>query len=255
MSKSLSLEIFNDKKVAARLAAMNPLGASEADRAYRVLVAQVKTPALAKCTPNSLLLAACNVAKLGLNPDPQLGHVYLVPFGNQATVIVGYKGFVELARRSGKVDEVEVELVYEKDEFEYEIRTNETHLRHRPAVFEKDRGKLLGGYAYIRFIESGRRQYHVVSAHEIEKAHKVSRASSRGPWVDHVEAMQRKTVARRGAAFWPLSAELARAADLDYRADEDKPQGREEDLEDVLDAEVLDEGTTKIGASPEKEMT
>lgn len=250
---SLSLEIFNDKKVAARLAAMNPLGPSEADRAYRVLVAQVKTPALAKCTPNSLLLAACNVAKLGLNPDPQLGHVYLVPFGNTATVIVGYKGFIELARRSERVTIAKADLIYEGDVFEFYEGADKTHFRHSPAWMEKKPpGDLIGGFALLQFTD-GARQVHVISAKEINKARERSRASSRGPWVDDTEAMQRKTVIRRAATFWPLSAELARAADLDYRADEEKPQGREEDLEDVLDAEVLNEGTTKIGAGPEKE--
>lgn len=251
MSKSLSLAIFDDAKVAARLRALNPLGSADADRAYRVLVAQIKTPALAKCSSQSLLLAACNVAKLGLNPDPQLGHVYLVPFGEQATVIVGYKGFIELARRSERVTIAKADLIYAGDLFEYFEGADRTHFRHAPAWMRGEKqGELLGGYALLQFTD-GSRQVHVIGAAEIDKARQRSRASSRGPWIDDREAMQRKTVIRRAATYWPLSAELARAVDLDHRADEGQPQGREEELGEVLDAEILDEGTRKIGEKKE----
>lgn len=58
-------------------------------------------PALQQCTVASILSAALLGETLELSPSPQLGHYYLVPFKSKATFIMGYKGYIQLALRSG----------------------------------------------------------------------------------------------------------------------------------------------------------
>src|SRR5690348_12059314 len=70
-----------------------------ADRLIKVALGCVmKTPALQKCTAASLLQSVIVAAELGLEPGGALGHLYLVPYGNTCTPIVGYRGFIELMR-------------------------------------------------------------------------------------------------------------------------------------------------------------
>src|SRR6185437_2021004 len=66
-----------------------------------------RTPALLACTPQSIVLAVMQAAELGLEPGGLLGESYLVPYGSEAKLIVGYRGLVALARRSGTLASIE----------------------------------------------------------------------------------------------------------------------------------------------------
>lgn len=138
-------------KVAAKH--MNP------ERMMRVMANAVRTtPKLAACDPLSMLGALMNCAALGLEPNTPLGHAYLIPFENkkkkivEVQMIVGYKGFIDLARRSGQLANIHVDMVYDDDEhFSHEYGSDQ-HLRHRPGP---RKGKRLGAYCYVRLSLSG----------------------------------------------------------------------------------------------------
>ena len=76
--------------------------------ATAIISAVSANPALQECTPSSVLSAAIQGVSLGLAPSPQLGQFYMVPFKNnkagttEATFIPGYKGYIQLAYRSGQ---------------------------------------------------------------------------------------------------------------------------------------------------------
>ena len=59
-----------------------------------------KTPKLLSCTQTSLFSAIAQASTLGLEMDGTLGQAYLVPYGSECTLIVGYKGLLSLMRRS-----------------------------------------------------------------------------------------------------------------------------------------------------------
>src|SRR5690554_3088052 len=108
------------------------------DRLARIATTVLRqTPQLGQCTPESFLGALMTCAQLGLEPGP-LGHAYLVPFKNnktgmfEVTFIPGYRGLVELARRSGQVQSVQAHVVREGDRFDYEFGLN-PKLEHKPA--------------------------------------------------------------------------------------------------------------------------
>src|SRR5690606_28083055 len=117
------------------------------DRMLRIAMTVVRqTPDLQKCTVPSVLGALMQAAQLGLEPGI-LGHCYLVPFRNGRTgqhevqFIIGYKGLIDLARRSGNIQSIAAHPVYENDLFEFEYGLNE-RLRHVPYYAREDRREL-----------------------------------------------------------------------------------------------------------------
>ena len=107
----------------------------DADRFYEISINLVRSSTdLSKCTPASISMAIYGCARLGLMPDPALGHVYVVPFGEIATVIPGYMGFMELARRSSKIGAIHTELVRKDDDFRYWVDEHGPHLTHEPGL-------------------------------------------------------------------------------------------------------------------------
>ena len=89
-------------------------------------IAGSRTPKLLQCTPLSMLDAMVRCAELGLMPST-LGTAYLIPYENrknntvECQLIIGYRGLVELARRSGQIARIEAHIVYKQDEFTVEF--------------------------------------------------------------------------------------------------------------------------------------
>lgn len=178
-----------------------------AERLVRIaLGALSRTPALSQCSQESVLLSLLVAARLGLEPDGVLGSAYLVPYGRQCQLIVGYRGLVDLARRSGKVQTVISRVVYQRDTFKVVYGTRDS-IRHVPTD-EVDAGEWTHVYAVAFFVD-GTRQFEVMSRAQVMAIKQRSRASSNGPWVTDEVEMARKTVIRRLAKSLPLSVEFA----------------------------------------------
>ena len=95
------------------------------ERFTRMVLSALSTnPKLAACTPKSFLGAMMSAAQLGLEPNTPLGQAYLIPYRNKGVdevqFQIGYKGLVDLAYRSGEVEVVQAQTVYENDKFECE---------------------------------------------------------------------------------------------------------------------------------------
>ena len=167
-------------------------------------------------------------AQLGLEPGGALGHAYLLPFENrkkgvtEVQFIVGYRGMIDLARRSGQILSLEARAVYAADKFHVALGLN-PDLTHEPAWEADDRGPLRFVYAVAK-LKDGGTQFEVMSRAEIERVRAKSRAGQSGPWVDHFEEMAKKTVIRRLFKYLPVSIELAGAVEQDERVDVDLPQ-------------------------------
>jgi len=90
------------------------------DKMARVVITAItRTPKLLDCTPQSIMRAVIEASQLGLMPDGVLGHGYILPYKKTAVFIPGYKGLLDLARRSGELSWVQAHVVYENDEFSY----------------------------------------------------------------------------------------------------------------------------------------
>jgi recombination protein RecT len=155
-------------------------------------------------------------AQLGLEPG-LIGHCYFVPFKNGKTgqsdvqFIIGYKGMIDLARRSGNIESIYAHAVYENDTFEYEYGLH-PKLVHKPAM--TNRGEFIGAYAVAHFKDGGY-QFEFMPKEEIEKRRKRSRAANNGPWVTDYEEMAKKTVIRHMWKYLPISIEIQQAVTQD----------------------------------------
>lgn len=177
-------------------------------------------PMLKQCDVASLVRQLLTCAQLGLVPDGIRGQAYLIPFRNRKKNIVevqlipGYRGLMDLARRSGEVIRIESRVVRDGDHFEFEYGLNPT-LIHKPTQAGGG-GKLLAVYA-IGWLKDGSSQFDMMWKADVDKIRERSRASGAGPWVTDYDAMAQKTVTRRLCKWLPSSSELAQAIALDER--------------------------------------
>lgn len=195
------------------------------ERMIRVaMTALQKTPKLAECDQRSLIGAIIQSAELGLEPNTPLGYAYLIPYWNsqtkrnEAQLMVGYRGFMALARRSGQVQGIYAEIVYEKDFFEITYGLDK-NLTHKPALNIEDRGAMIGAYAVAKF-KDGYTDFEYMDAIQIGKIRARSKSADTGPWVTDTGEMWRKTPIRRLSKRLPLSIEdatYAKALDVEEK--------------------------------------
>ena len=195
-----------------------------ADRLMRIALTEVrKVPALGKCNVQSFMGAIMQCAQLGIEPGAALGHAYLLPFGNgkasdglaNCQLIIGYRGMIDLARRSGQIISLTARTVHAADTFSYAYGLDET-LEHVPAT--GDRGDLTHVYAVAK-LKGGGIQFEVMSKADVLKVKASSKAGNNGPWVSHFDEMAKKTVIRRLFKYLPVSIEMTQAVVLDEKAD------------------------------------
>lgn len=186
------------------------------DRFVRIILTEIsKNPKLAQCHPQTILGAVMTAAQLGLEFGP-LGHAYLVPYKGKCSLIVGYKGYIDLARRSGQLRSIVARAVHERDQFEFAFGTEET-LRHRPCL-DAAPGPAIAYYGIAR-LQDGDPIHLVLSPTDVERfrLRSMSGASddTNSPWRTDYDAMAMKTVIRRMVPWLPLSVEAARAIETD----------------------------------------
>lgn len=184
------------------------------ERLMKVAVgALMKSPNLQKCTPTSLMNCFIGAAEVGLEPGGVLGHAYLVPYGDTATLIIGYRGLIELMRRTGELASIRCVVVHEKDTFKLTEGIEQT-IRHEPFL-AGDAGSLKFVYCVAK-LKDGSVQVELMTRHQIEEIRKRSRAGQSGPWVTDFEEMAKKTVLRRAAKYLPVASErFQKAIEID----------------------------------------
>lgn len=181
------------------------------ERFMRVaLTALTKTPKLVNCTKESLMTCLLDCSSLGIEPDGRKAH--LIPYGNVCTLIIDYKGLVDLARRSGDVAYIHADVVREKDEFDYAYGSN-AFLKHKPAADK--RGSVTQVYSFVK-LKDGSESFIVMSVTEIEAVRKRSKAANNGPWCSDWDEMAKKTAFRRHSKWLPLSSEFQEANEKDF---------------------------------------
>lgn len=175
------------------------------DRLCRVFMTCVrKNPKLARCSQQSLAAALMQCSELGLEPGSALGHVWLIPYKTECTTIIGYKGLVELMRRSGEIKSLSVNIVYEQDLFEYELGLNQD-LKHVPSKKPvSERGEITHAYFVAHFINGGH-HVEVMDRSEINAIRDNSQGKDQDPWKKHYGEMARKTVLRRASKLMPTA--------------------------------------------------
>lgn len=192
-----------------------------ADRMVRIALTELrKSPKLSECEPMSFVASVMLCAQLGLEVGV-LGQAFLVPFRNNKTgttdcqFILGYKGMIDLARRSGEIISIAAHCVYSNDAFTYSYGLNES-LEHKPTTNE--RGTFVAVYAVAK-LKGGGHQFEVMSKIDVNFIRSKSKSSSSGPWVTDYDEMARKTAIRKLFKYLPASVEMQQAVSYEEQAE------------------------------------
>jgi recombination protein RecT len=178
-----------------------------------------RTPSLLNCTAMSVKKALLNCAAMRLWPDTPQQHAHMIPYKTDCTLIVGYRGLLELMWRSGKLRDIYCESVHEADIFDVKLGT-EKRLHHVPDFGENvdrsDDSKIRCVYC-VSVNEFGEKGFTIMTRSEIEKVRGASRGSKSdfSPWQNWWEQMALKTVLRRRAKWLPMSEEFRKAEEVE----------------------------------------
>jgi recombination protein RecT len=181
----------------------------DAERFCRIAItATTRTPKLMECTPASVMKCLLDLSAMGLEPDGRRAH--LIPYGTECTLIIDYKGTVELVRRDPSVEDVQCITIRENDAAEW-VNGEMIH-KIDP---KSDRGEVVCTYTRIKWKSGAVSVGEPFSKADAEHAKKSSKTSSSGPWKDHYTEMWKKSNIKRDSKMWPLSPEIRDALDKD----------------------------------------
>jgi recombination protein RecT len=189
------------------------------ERMLRISMTALRmNPELMKCSPGSFLGCVLSAAQLGLEIGGPLAQAYLIPYKTECTLIVSYRGMLNLARRSGMVTAIYAHEVREGDRFVYRLGLNPS-LEHDPLDAPDREDKPITHVYAVAKLKDGEPVFIVLTRAQVEKFRKRSRAGGSGPWVSDFKAMALKTAVRRLFTWIPQSSEMMLAASIDATED------------------------------------
>lgn len=186
----------------------------DAGRFARLAMTEIrKTPKLLDCNRPSLYGAIMVAGQMGLEIGIN-GQCWIIPFKGEAQLMVGYRGMIDLAYRSGQIRLIDAKVVREGDEFDYRYGTGK-YLHHKKAR-TSERGKFTHVYSTIETVGGGE-MFDVMDFEEVEEIR--LKARSQNIWNQWYDAQAKKTILRRNLKFTPTSTMLSRAVSLDEQAE------------------------------------
>lgn len=203
------------------------VGGKDGQRFITAIVSAVTVnPALSECSNASILSAALLGESLKLSPSPQLGHYYMLPFddkkkGMVAVFVLGYKGMIQLAIRSGQYKKINV-LAIKEGELDFFDPLNED-IKVSLMIDkwdEREAAETIGYYAMFELNNGFRKSIYWSKAQMEKHAEKYSPSyrAKKGYtfWEKDFDAMAYKTMLRQLIGKWGImSIEMQRAFDDD----------------------------------------
>ena len=186
------------------------------------LLAASRQPQLLQCAPESILAALMNAAQLGIRPGGINGRGYLVPRKNNKTGKLechfdpGWRGLLDIARRSGQIVSISAHVVRDGDRFEVFYGTDE-RIIHLPNLASETEGDIVAAYACAK-LKDGSVQIEVLTRADLGKVKKCSAAQT-GPWLNWFDEMARKSAVRRLVKYLPVERDEAIDRALQLSAD------------------------------------
>lgn len=195
MAVNNSLTPREDKKPAFSLVVNSPAytkminntlrDQNKADRFVTSIISSVAvTPALSECTPDSIISAALLGETLGLSPSPQLGQFYMVPYDDKkrgrkvAQFQLGYKGYIQLAIRSGNYKKINVLPIKEGELVHFDPLNEEIDVRLIEDDEERENAPTVGYYAMFEYLNGFKKAIYWSKKKMLRHADKYSAAFS-----------------------------------------------------------------------------
>lgn len=229
------------------------VGGKDGDKFVTAIVSAVKAnPAIKDCTNQSIMAAALLGHSLKLSPSPQLGYYYLVPFndkeaGKVAQFQLGYKGYIQLALRSGQYKKLNV-LAIKEGELEYfdplneEIKVNLMidkwdERENAPTVGYYAMFELVNGFRKAIYWSKGQMENHAIT---YSPGYKVKKGYTF--WEKNFDAMAYKTMLRQLISKWGvMSVEMQTAFDSDMAViHEDGSKTYVENDNEIIDVQTVE---------------
>ena len=207
-------------------------------RAYisSVLITVGNDEKLMKCELKSIYNSALRAASLQLSVDMAANQAYLVPFAGKCTLLVSYKGLLDLAVRTGQYKWINVDKVYEGEEWVMD-RLSGIHTLEG----EKTSEKIIGWFAAFEMV-NGYVKTHYMSLKEIHdhaKRYSKNYKSAKSLWKTNPQVMERKTPLRILLTQWGYIAPNDQTALMAIESD-DWINGEYKEIEAGVEAEVAE---------------
>lgn len=197
-----------------------------------IVSAVTNNPALQGCAHISILNCALLGQSLKLSPSPQLGQYYMVPFndkeeGMQAQFILGYKGYVQLAIRSGYYRKLNVVAIKEGELVRYDPLEEEIEVRLMDNETEREKAKTVGYFAMFEYKNGFRktlywsREKMQAHAEAYSKGYQkdIEKGTNNTFWAKDFDGMATKTMLRQLISKWGImSVDLQKAVEADTEA-------------------------------------
>lgn len=210
---------------------------------------------------NSVIASALVAASLDLPVNPSLGYMYIIPYGGTAQPQIGYKGYIQLAQRSGQYKHLNAIPVYEGELKGWNPLTEE--VVYEPNQDRDTDDQPIGYLGYMELLNGFSKTVYwthkQIDDHRREFSKSGGKDKPKGVWADHYDAMALKTVLRNLLTKWgPMtvdmqSADMADSGEYDH-LEEERREVRAEESEpsaDDLIAGVLAEENQ--AAEPEQQ--
>ena len=231
------------------------VGGKDGQRFISAIVSAVNTnPALQECTNQSILSGALLGESLKLSPSPQLGQYYLVPFndknkGKVAQFQLGYKGYIQLAIRSGQYKKLNVLAIKEGELIRFDPLNEEIEVRLIEDEEEREQANTIGYYAMFEYTNGFRKAIYwskrKMEAHALKYSKGYQAKKGYTFWEKDFDGMAYKTMLRHLISKWGImSIDMASAIDSDMAViNEDGTKDYVDNDATVFDMEPAQEAT------------
>lgn len=206
------------------------IGGKNGQRFISAVVSAVNNnPMLQECTNQSILSAALLGESLNLSPSPQLGQYYMVPFndakkGKVAQFQLGYKGYIQLAIRSGQYKKLNVLAIKEGELIHFDPLFEEIEVKLIEDEQQREQAETIGYYAMFEYINGFRKAIYwskaKMEAHALKYSQGYAADKRKGTawtfWSKDFDSMAYKTMLRQLISKWGImSIDMITAIDSD----------------------------------------
>lgn len=207
------------------------IGGKDGQKFISAIVSAVNNdPTLSECSNRSILSGALLGYSLDLSPSPQLGQYYLVPFNDRSRNIkvaqfqLGYKGYIQLAIRSGQYKKINVLVIKEGELIRFDPLNEEIEVNLIEDERIRENTKTIGYYAMFEYTNGFRKALYwskeKMEAHAIRfsqgYANDIKKGTSWTFWSKDFDSMAHKTMLRQLISKWGImSIDMQNALDND----------------------------------------
>lgn len=213
-----------------------------------VVSAVNNNPALQECTNQSILSAALLGESLNLSPSPQLGQYYMVPFndknkGKVAQFQLGYKGYIQLAIRSGQYKKLNVLGIKEGELIRFDPMNEEIEVKLIEDEEAREQAPTIGYYAMFEYTNGFRKAMYwsrrKMETHALKYSKGYQAKKGYTFWEKDFDGMAYKTMLRQLISKWGImSIDMVSAMDADMAViNEDGTKDYVDNDDSVIDME------------------